>query len=167
MRIQTEYISKKWFHLARMAPSEWTRSFRAVRDITVAAHSMPSINTTRCVVYCPTITVSPFLLTLSVSYFKQSLSHCGQLWLHLRMGSLGMRLHQDCNALGDAAKTSPHVPSTCVQNATLSLLIVHIIPSHQMYVAIDNPSLVPSISCFATSRYLWNYVRASDNVYHH
>jgi len=59
---------------------------------------------------------------------------------------------------------SPRVPSTCAQNAILSLLIIHIIPSCQIYVAIENPLLVPSISCLTTSSYLWNYVRAADNV---
>jgi hypothetical protein len=47
-----------------------------------------------------------------------------------------------------------------------SLLIIHIIPSHQIYVAIDNPSLVPSVSCLASSSYLCNYVRAADNIFH-
>ena len=113
------------------------------------------------------------------------------------MGSLGTRLHQDCNAMGDAAKISPRVPSTCAQNAILSLLIIldckamgdaakisplvssicaqhsilsfliiHIIPSCQIYVAIDNPSLVPSVSCLTTSSYLWNDVRAADYISH-
>jgi len=82
------------------------------------------------------------------------------------MGSLGTRLHRDCNAMGDAAKTTPPVPSTCTQNAILSLLIIHIIPSRQIYVAIYNPSLVPSVSCLTTSSYLWNYVRAADDVSH-
>ena len=68
--------------------------------------------------------------------------------------------------MGDAAKISPHVPSTCVQNAILSLHIILIIPSHQIYVAIDNPSLVPSVFCLTTSSYLWNYLRAADNVSH-
>jgi len=45
----------------------------------------------------------------------------GQLCPYVRMGSLGTRLHQDCNAMGDTAKTSPRVPSTCAQNAILSL----------------------------------------------
>jgi len=31
-----------------------------------------------------------------------------------------------------------HIPSTRVQNPILSLLIIHIIPSCQIYVAIDN-----------------------------
>jgi len=69
-----------------------------------------------------------------------------------------------CKAIGDVAKISPRVPSTCVQNAILSLLIIHIIRSRQIHVAIDNPSLVQSISCLTTSSYLWNYVRAADDV---
>jgi len=68
--------------------------------------------------------------------------------------------------MGDAVKISPRVPSTCGQNAILSLLIIHIIPTGQIYVAIDNPSLVPSVSCLTTSSYLWNEVRAADNISH-
>jgi len=68
--------------------------------------------------------------------------------------------------MGDAVKTTPRVPSTCVQNAILFLLIIHIIPSRQIYVAIDNPSIVPSVSCLTTRSYLWNYVRAADDVSH-
>jgi len=68
--------------------------------------------------------------------------------------------------MGDTAKISPRVPSTCAQNTFLSLLNIHIIPSRQIYVAIDNPSLVPSVSCLTTSSYLWNYVRAADDVSH-
>ena len=62
--------------------------------------------------------------------------------------------------------TTRRAHSTYAQNAILSLLIIHIIPSRQIYVAIDNPSLVPSISCLTTSSYLWNYVRAADNISH-
>jgi len=40
------------------------------------------------------------------------------------MGSLGTCLHRDFNAMGDAKKISPRVPSTCAQNAILSLLII-------------------------------------------
>jgi len=40
------------------------------------------------------------------------------------MGLLGTHLHRDRNVMGDAAKISPRVPSTCVQNAILSLLII-------------------------------------------
>jgi hypothetical protein len=80
------------------------------------------------------------------------------------MGSLGTPMHLDCYATGDVAKISPHVPSTCAQNAIFSLLIIHSIQSRQIYVAIDNPSLFPSITCLTTSSYLWNYMGASDDV---
>ena len=46
---------------------------RAVRDTPVAAYSAPGINTTRRVAYRPPIAVSPFVLALSVSYFKRTL----------------------------------------------------------------------------------------------
>jgi len=82
------------------------------------------------------------------------------------MGSLGTHLHRDCNAMGDAVKISPCVPSTCAQNAILSLLIIHIIPSRQIYVAIDNPLLIPSISCLTSSHYLWNDMGAANNISH-
>jgi len=116
---------------------------------------------------------------------------------YVGMGSLGMRLHRDCNAMGkaakisprgtsscaqnailslliirdckaigDAAKISPRVPSTCTQNAILSLLIIQIIPSCQIYVAVDNLSLVPSVSCLTTSSYLWDGVRAANSISH-
>ena len=62
-----------------MAPSEWKCSVRAVRDTPVADYSAPGLNTTSCVAYRPPIAVSPFLLALSVSYFKQTLWSCGQL----------------------------------------------------------------------------------------
>jgi hypothetical protein len=45
---------------------------------------------------------------------------------------MGTHLHQDCNAMGDAAKTSACIPSTSAQNAIHSLLILHIIPSRQI-----------------------------------
>jgi hypothetical protein len=82
------------------------------------------------------------------------------------MGVFGMHLHRDLNVMGDAVKTSPHVPSTCVHNAILFLLIKHIIPSCQIYVAIDNPSLVPSVCCLTSGSCLWNYVRTTDDVSH-
>jgi len=66
--------------------------------------------------------------------------------------------------MSDAAKISACIPSTRAQNAILSLLIIHLIPSRQIYVAIDNPSLVPSVSCLTTSSYFWNYVlKANDD----
>jgi hypothetical protein len=73
------YISKKIFRSGGMAPSEWTRSVRAVRDTPVADYSAPGVNTTRRVVYRPPIAVSLSLRVLSVSYFKRSLWRCGQL----------------------------------------------------------------------------------------
>jgi hypothetical protein len=65
--------TKKYFCPGGMAPAEWTRSVRAVRNITVAAYSAPGINNTRRVAYRPPIAVSPFLLPLSVSYIKLTL----------------------------------------------------------------------------------------------
>jgi len=59
-------MRKKHFRPCRMAPSEWTPSIRAIRDIPVAAYSVPGTNTTRCVACHPPIAVSPFLLALSV-----------------------------------------------------------------------------------------------------
>jgi hypothetical protein len=50
-------ISKKYFRLGGMAPSQWTRSVRAVRDTPVADYSMPGLNTTRRVAYPPPIAV--------------------------------------------------------------------------------------------------------------
>jgi len=82
------------------------------------------------------------------------------------MGSLGTCLHQDCNAIGDAVNTSPRVPSTCAQNANLSLLIIYIIPGCQINVAIDNPSLVASVAGLTTRSYLSNYVRTANNASH-
>jgi len=72
-------ISKKHFSTVGMAASEWTLSIRASRDTLVADHSTPSVNTTQRIAYCPLITVSQFLLALSVFYFKQPLLSCGQL----------------------------------------------------------------------------------------
>ena len=106
------FISKRHFRPGGMAPSGWTRSVRAVRDTPVADHSAPGVKTTRRVTYRPPIAVSPFLLALLVSYFKQTLWHCCQMWPYVGMGSLGTRLHRDCNAMGDAAKISPRIPST-------------------------------------------------------
>ena len=68
--------------------------------------------------------------------------------------------------MGDAAKISTRVPSTCVHIAIDSSLIIHIMPDHQICVAIDNPSLIPSVSCLTSSSYLWNYVRSADDDSH-
>jgi len=159
-------ISIKHFRPGGMAPSEWTRSVRAVRYFLVVPHSSLGADTTCRIAYRPPITVSQFLLALFVSYLKPPLRRCGQLWPLIGMSSLRTRLNQDCNVMGDAAKTAPHVPSTCAQNPILALLILHIIPSRQICVAVDDPSLVPSVSCHTTYSYLWNYVRAADDVNH-
>jgi len=95
-----------------MARSKWMGFVRAVGDTLVADHSAPSSKSTRHVTYGPPIATLLLLLALSVSYFNQTPWHCGQLWPYVGMGSLGPRLHRDCNAMGDAAKISPRVPST-------------------------------------------------------
>ena len=74
-----DLIGKQHFRPGGMAPSEWTRSVRAVTDTPVAVYSVPGVKTTRCITYRPPIAVSPFLLALSVSYVKQTLWRCGQL----------------------------------------------------------------------------------------
>jgi len=81
-------ISKKHFHLGGMAPSEWTRSVRAVRATLVADYTAPRTKTTRRVAYRPPIAVSPFPQALSVSYCKRKLWRCGPLWPYVGMGSL-------------------------------------------------------------------------------
>jgi len=149
-----------------MALSEWTGSIGAVSNTTVADDFSPGVNSKCRVPYHPLIGVLLFLLILSVFYFKQSLWRCGQLSPYVGMCSLGTPLHRDYNAMGNAAKISPRVPSTCAQNAILSLLITQIIPRRQINVAIDNPLLVSSVSCLNTSSYLWNDVCAADIVSH-
>ena len=52
-----EDISNEYFRLGGIAPSEWTRSVRAVRYTPVAYYSVLSVNTIRCVPYRPLITV--------------------------------------------------------------------------------------------------------------
>jgi hypothetical protein len=89
-----------------------------------------------------------------------------QLRPYLWLRSLGTDLHRDCNAMDNAVRHCPCVLTTCTQNAILPLLIIHIIQNCQVYVAIHNPSLVPSSYRLTTSSYLWNYVRAADNISH-
>jgi hypothetical protein len=79
---------------------------------------------------------------------------------------LSLLIIRDCKAMGDAGNISPRVPSTCAQHAIVSLLIIHIIPSRQIYVARNNPSFIPSVSCLATSSYLRNDVSAAKNTSH-
>jgi len=60
--------------------------------------------------------------------------------------NLSLPIIRDYKAMGDSGNMSPRVPSTCMQNVILSLLIIHVIPHRQIYVAIDNPLFVPSLS---------------------
>jgi hypothetical protein len=53
-------ISKKYFRPGGMAPSEWTRSVRAVTDTPVADYSVPGVNSMGRVPDRPLIAVSPF-----------------------------------------------------------------------------------------------------------
>jgi hypothetical protein len=147
-----------------MASSEWMSSVTDFRDTTVAEDSAPSINTMPSFWYRPPITVSLFLHVLSVTYCKRSHWRCSQLRKSVGMVSMGTSIHWDWNAMGDAEQISPRIPSTCVQNAIHFLLIIHIIPSPQMYVAIDNPSLIPSVTCLTTRSDLWNHVHTAVNV---
>jgi hypothetical protein len=82
------------------------------------------------------------------------------------MGSFGTSLHRDCNSIGDLANISPRIPSTCASHGILTLLIIHIFPCYQMYMAIDNPLLVSSVSCLTTNSYLCNSIRGADNISH-
>jgi len=58
-----------------------------------------------------------------------------------------MCLYRNCVAIGDAMKVSACISPSCTQNAILSLIIMHIVPSCQISVAVNNPLLDPSISC--------------------
>jgi len=160
------HISKKYFCPGGMALSEWRHSVRAVRDTPEADYSAPGVITMYHIAFRSLVAVSLFLLALSVPYFKWTHWHCGKLGPYITIGSLGMHLHQDYNAMGNIANISPCVSCTCMQNAILFLLIIHIIPSRQIYVAIDNPSLIPSVSCFTISSYLSNYVCAVNGASH-
>ena len=68
--------------------------------------------------------------------------------------------------MGDVAEILPCVPSPSAYNALLSSVTVHIIRSGHIYVAMHNSSLIPSCSCQSTSSYLWNDVRAANNISH-
>ena len=63
-------VSKEKLRPGGLAPSEWTQSINAIRDILVAAYSVPSANIMRRVAYHPPIVVTPFLLALLGSNFK-------------------------------------------------------------------------------------------------
>jgi len=76
------YISKNHFHPGGVAMSDWTRSVRAIRDTPIADYSAPGANTTCHVAYRPLITLSPFLLALSVSYCKWTIRDHMSEWVH-------------------------------------------------------------------------------------
>jgi hypothetical protein len=67
--------------------------------------------------------------------------------------------------MGDTAKISPHIASTCIQNSIPCLLIICISPSHHINVAIDNALVIPSFSFLATS-YVCNYLCIAENDSH-
>jgi len=121
--VHTSTLVKNQFRQGRIVTSESTRCIRAIRDTPVADYSAPSFNTTQRIAYCPPITVSTCLLALSVCNLRWKHWRCGQLWPFIGMCSLGMRLHWDCDSMGDIAKIYPCVPSTC---ALLSWLGVRI-----------------------------------------
>jgi hypothetical protein len=52
--------------------------------------------------------------------------------------------------MGNPAKISPRIRSSCLQDTILSFLIIHIVTIRQMNVAIDNPLLFPSVSYLTT-----------------
>jgi hypothetical protein len=70
-------INKKLFRPGSMAVSEWMRYVRAGRDTPVADCSAPGVINMHRVACHPPITVSQFLLVLSVLYFNQTLCLCG------------------------------------------------------------------------------------------
>jgi hypothetical protein len=72
-------ISKKYFCLGGMAPSEWTRSVRAIRDTLVVNCSGPGLNTTRRVAYRLRSLFHRFFSLCRSPNYKRTLWQCGQL----------------------------------------------------------------------------------------
>jgi len=150
----------------RVALSEWTAYFRAIRDTKVAPDPMLGFHTTHHIPYHSMIRAAPFSLTLSVSYVNRAVSHFCQLWPYGRMGSFVMRLHQDCNDMGDAPNTSHSVTSFCTQHPSLTIHLLYLIRRCQINQAINNSPLVTSVFCLSTSSYPLSYVYAAYNVFH-
>jgi hypothetical protein len=67
------HISKKYFRLGTIPPSEWTRSVIAVKDTEVAVFSATGLNTCCRVAYRHPIAVSPVLRAVPVSNCKSTL----------------------------------------------------------------------------------------------
>jgi len=95
-----------------MAPSEWTRSVRAVRDTPVADYSTPGVNATRVALHIALRSLFRrfFSLCRSPNLNKHSgvVANCDHTsecvhWVHACIG-----ITMQC----DAAKISPRVPST-------------------------------------------------------
>jgi len=116
-------ISKKYFRPGGMAPSELTRSIRAVRDTLVAKYSAPGLDTMHRIAYRPPIAVSPFLLTLSVSNFKCTLWHWWPIVTIRRNGFIGNALAsglqcdgwrcENCNSLFTNYTHHSKLPDLC------------------------------------------------------
>jgi hypothetical protein len=81
-------------------------------------------------------------------------------WVHWVRASIGIAMRWVTLRISLLAFLLP------THKIQFSLLIIHIIPSCQIYVAIDNPSLVLSVSCLTTSSYHWNYICAANNISH-
>jgi len=158
--------AKKIFGQGGFAPLEWACPVSAGWDSPVTDDSIPGIETTQSVSFGPPIAASPCLLLLSLPYFKRWLWLCGQLLRYFGLRSFGMCLHWDCNPMRDTANISSCLPSTSAQIPFDSLLIIHIILMIQCNMVIENPLLVPSVSCFITHCYPWNSVCTTDNVSH-
>ena len=96
------YISKRHFRPGGMAPSEWTRSVKAVRDTPVADYSAPGVNTRHRVAYRPLIAVLPILLallvytkcTLYLSHLLISLTLSTISWIYAIAWTLAARQYQ-------------------------------------------------------------------------
>ena len=106
------HISKKHFRPGGMAPSEWTRSVRAVRDTPVADYSTPGVNAARVALHIALRSLFHrfFSLCRDPNLNKHSgvVANCDHTsecihWVHACIG-----IAMQC----DAAKISPRVPST-------------------------------------------------------
>jgi hypothetical protein len=112
------------FDQQRIFPYGRNSSIRAASGTPVADYPPPVVSSMLRFPYRPLIAVYLFLLVLSVYILKRSLWRCGQLGSYIGVGSLGTRLHRDCNALSDTTRISPRVVPIFTKNANLSLQII-------------------------------------------